>query len=201
MRNLSLRNLAGFLLIIFTIWFYSCSKSDSGSNTPADPCAGKTITVTPTVTQNPDPCTKGIISVTATGSNNFTYSVDGGTYQVSGTFNDIIAGNHTVSAKDGAGCIKTASVTVATATAGNLFTAVKSMMQTNCAVTGCHNGTQSPNFTEDCNIVNNWSLIKTRAVDGAGTTNQMPQPPRAALDQADRDKITNWVNAGHKFSN
>jgi len=201
MKNTSVRNLTGILVLICMGLLNSCSKSDSGGSTPADPCSGKTINVTATVTQNPDPCARGTISVTATGSTNFTYSVDGNAYQASGTFNDITAGNHNVSAKDGAGCIKTAAVTVTNSTAGALFTAVKSMMQTNCAVSGCHNGTQSPNFTEDCNIVNNWSLIKARAVDAAGTSNQMPQPPLAALSQADRDKISSWVTAGHKFSN
>ena len=201
MKIISVRNLAGIYVVICIGLLYSCSKSESGGTTPADPCSGKTINVTATVTQNADPCTKAIISVTATGSTNFTYSVDGNAYQASATFNDIAAGNHNVSAKDGAGCIKTGSITVTNSTAGALFTAVKSMMQTNCAVSGCHNGTQSPNFTEDCNIVNNWSLIKARAVDAAGTSNQMPQPPLAALSQADRDKISSWVTAGHKFSN
>jgi hypothetical protein len=201
MKNISVQKLEGMLMLICIGLFHSCSKSDSGGSTPADPCSGKTINITASVTQNADPCSKGIISVSATGSTGFTYSVDGNAYQASGTFNDITAGNHNISAKDGSGCIKTASVTVTNSSAGTLFTAVKSMMQTNCAVSGCHNGTQSPNFTEECNIVNNWSLIKTRAVDGAGTSNQMPQPPLAPLSQVDRDKISSWVNAGHKFSN
>ena len=58
----------------------------------------------------------------------------------------------------------------------------------------------TPNFTIDCNIVANADLIKTRAVDGANTANQMPQPPRAALAQTDRDKITAWITAGKHFT-
>jgi cytochrome c551/c552 len=56
------------------------------------------------------------------------------------------------------------------------------------------------NFSENCTIVQQKDRIKVRAVDQAGTANQMPQPPNPALSLADRQKITDWVNAGGKFT-
>src|SRR5688500_9464421 len=65
-------------------------------------------------------------------------------------------------------------------TPGPLFTSVKSMMQTNCAISGCHVGSNPQaglNFTVDATIVQQKDRIKVRAVDQAGTAQQMPQPP------------------------
>jgi hypothetical protein len=179
------------------------SKGCSGSNTFAvgekNVCAGVTITVNATAT-NSDPCAPaGVVTVTATGSTGFTYSLGTGAFQASGTFNNIAVGTHTVTAKDAAGCTKSASVTVNPLPAGPSFTAAKGVIQTNCAISGCHTG-GSPaggiNFSVDCNIVLNKDRIKARAIDG------MPSfmPPTGQLPQADKDKITAWLNAGGRFT-
>ncbi len=166
-----------------------------------DLCAGKSITLTATITQNSDPCSAaGKVVLAATGSTGFTYNIDNGAFQVSVNFNNVAAGNHNFGAKDDGGCVKTTTVTVPALAAGPAFTAVKSLVLSTCAVSGCHNGTQAPNYTNDCTIVEFADLIKTRAVDQAGTADQMPQPPRAALNQADKDKITAWINAGKHFT-
>jgi hypothetical protein len=178
----------------------SCSKSDGGTTPPADPCASKTIVVTPTVSQNADPCAKtGKVSVTATGSTGFSFKADNGAFQSSGDFTGLGAGNHIFTAKDGAGCEKTASVDIPAVAAGPNFTAVKAVLQANCATPGCHvSGGQSPNWTDNCVIVANADRIKARAVDAAGTANQMPAS--GAIAQADRDKINAWITAGKKFT-
>ena len=179
----------------------SCTGSASITVNAKDACAGKTITVTPTISQNADPClNNGTATVAATGGTGFTFNVDGGAFQVSANFTNLSSGNHTFGAKEAGGCVKTSTVSVPAAAAGPKFGDVKAIIQVNCAVAGCHAGTQAPNFTVDCNIVANADLIKFRAVDQAGTPNQMPQPPRAALSQADRDKIVLWYNAGHRFT-
>lgn len=88
-------------------------------------------------------------------------------------------------------------------TPGPLFTAVKTMMATNCAISGCHTGSNPAsglNFTNDNTIVTQKDRIKLRAVDQAGTANQMPQPPNAPLSSTDQKKITDWVNAGGRLS-
>jgi uncharacterized membrane protein len=88
-------------------------------------------------------------------------------------------------------------------TPGPLFNAVKAMMQTNCAVSGCHAGTSPQNglnFSVDNTIVAQKDRIKVRAVDNAGTSQQMPAPPNAPLSETDRKKITDWVSAGGRLT-
>lgn len=81
--------------------------------------------------------------------------------------------------------------------AGPNFTAVKNIIIQNCS--GCHlNGNIEGGyaFDSDCDIVNNWNLINGDCVNY--TPHQMPtsQP----LSDSDKTKITNWVNAGHKYT-
>ena len=105
-----------FLLFLSIAVMHSCSKSDPGSSS-SDPCTGKTIVISGTVTPTSAPtATNGVITATASGSTSFTYNINNGAYQSSGTFNNLAAGDYTIGAKDGAGCIKTKSFTV-TATA------------------------------------------------------------------------------------
>ncbi len=198
------------LLIFFSaVVFNACSKSSSGGTTPppTDPCTGVTIVAAGNATPTDASASTGSITATGSGATGaFTFSINDGTFQASGTFNNLAAGKYKITAKSVNGCTGSVSVTVVakatgcTGTPGTLFTAVKAILATNCAVTGCHNGTQSPNYTIDCNIVDYSTLIKTRAVDQAGTADQMPQPPRAALSQGDKDKITAWVAAGGRLT-
>ena len=108
----------------------SCKKSSSDPQ-PTDPCTGKTITVSAVAGPAVDPCGGGgsTITATASGSSNFTFKLDaGGTYQASGLFNNVSPGTYSVFAKDGDGCVKTTSVTIAAATAGTKFTAVRALL-------------------------------------------------------------------------
>ena len=88
-------------------------------------------------------------------------------------------------------------------TPGPLFTAVKTMMATNCAISGCHAGSSPQNgldFSNDNTIVAQKARIKIRAVDQAGTATQMPQPPKATLSSTDQKKITDWIDAGGRLT-
>jgi len=178
----------------------ACSKGGDTPSTNPPPtgnsCASKTIVVTATPT-NAAGCTGGTITASATGSTGFTYNIDGGAFQSSGTFTNISAGDHTVIAKDGEGCTKSASVTVAASPSGPLFAAVKAVIVANC--NSCHTGAAAQggqNFGSDCNIVNAAARIKARAVDG----NPSFMPQGGQLTAGDKQKITNWVNAGGKYS-
>ena len=89
-------------------------------------------------------------------------------------------------------------------TSGTLFTAVRSVMQTNCAVSECHTGSSPAgglSLSADNPIVAQKARIKVRAVDQAGTPSQMPVPPNAALSAADQKKITDWITAGGTLTN
>ena len=172
-----------------------CNGSSVFTVNETDPCAS-TITLTVTGTSS-DPCTAtGVVTATAGGSTGFTYSLDNGTFQTSNVFNNVAIGNHTVIVKDNAGCNKSSTVNIGTVSAGPLYTAVKSLITTNCAVSNCHNGTQPPDWRQDCNIISNKLAIKARAVDGIPSF----MPPTGPLPQSERDKITNWINAGGKYT-
>ena len=206
MKNNQLFCTIPVVLFFSVLMFSACSKGGTDT-TPANPCAGVTVAVTLTATATDAGASNGSITATATGGSGFTYSINNGAFQASGNFNNLAAGKYTVTAKNSNGCTGSLSSTVVAKVAtcagqapGPLFTAVKAIITTNCAVTGCHNGTQAPNYTVDCTIVDYADLIKLRAVDQANTADQMPQPPRMALAQADRDKISAWITAGKRIT-
>ena len=192
-------NLTVFVCMIFLSALFSCSKKESVVIPPpsTDSCAGKNIVLTAAPT-SATPCSdNGIINVVATGSTNFSYKVNStGTYQSAAVFNNVVAGTYIVFAKDGSGCEKSVSVTVQSAgTAGALFTDVKNLIAAKCH--SCHNASNANggiNFDIDCNIITNKARIKVRAVD------QGTMPPTGTLPQSDKDKITNWINAGGTYT-
>lgn len=200
MRTRTKNDLMSIALI--SMLMAACSKdSGGGGGTTPDPCAGVTTAMSFTNDAS-DPCVgDGRITVTVPSPSGITYSLDGTNFQTSNVFSNLRNGNYTVRAKTSAGCVTTTSTTIGVKAEGPLFAAVKPVIIANCAVSGCHNGSQSPNYTVDCNIASSALSVKARAVDQAGTSTQMPQPPRAALSVADRNKITAWVSAGGKISN
>jgi hypothetical protein len=142
----------------------------------------------------------GTLTITATGSTGFMYanSPNSTTFQSSNVFGSLGVGNYTFIARDANGCTGTNTASVAQAAAGPLFTQVKAVLQANCG--GCHgavNPTAGINLTDDCVIVAQKNRIKARAVDFAPSV----MPPSGAISATDRQKITDWINAGGKHNN
>jgi len=82
-------------------------------------------------------------------------------------------------------------------TEGPKFQAVKSLVGSSCALSGCHVSPANAggiNFETNTNIVSNKLLIKAMAVD-MGT-----MPPNGQLQAADKAKITDWINAGGRIT-
>ena len=52
------------------------------------------------------------------------------------------------------------------------------------------------NFDNDCSIVQYWSKINSTSVTGTN----MPKSPQAKLTTAEKQAITNWINAGHLYT-
>jgi large repetitive protein len=180
--------------------FNGCLSASTPVVVSFTPCP--TITLSNAIVGS-DKCTNntGRITVTATGSTGFTYTKDGGTtYQASNIFNSLATGNFTVGVKDANGCVSSVATTVPVAAAGPLFSSVKALMTTNCALAGCHAGVNPPgthDFTVDCTIVTQSARIKLRAVDA----NPSVMPPTGSLSTVDKQKITDWINAGGQHSN
>ena len=192
-------NLGQGVYVIVAKDLNGCTGSASFTLTAPNPCAGVTITVSSVVTNN-TPCQAANGSITATGNggtNPYTYNINGGTFQSSNVFSGLAAASYAVTAKDANGCVGSANIAVSDAPAGPLFLAVKSLIQANCV--SCHNPSNANGgmiFTVDCNIVTNKDRIKERAVNG----NPSAMPPSGLLPASERLKITNWINAGGRFT-
>jgi hypothetical protein len=178
----------------------NCSGSKTFTLTAPNLCTGVAITVSNITTLN-TPCQSpnngSITSTGAGGTAPFTYSLDGGAFQSSNLFSNLNSGNYSVTAKDANGCAGSANVTINSIAEGPLYSAVKTLIQLNCAIPGCHADVQQPLFLNQCAIISNSVLIKARAVDG----NPSPMPTTGLLSASERQKITDWINAGGQFNN
>jgi hypothetical protein len=189
------RLIAMSLLVVLIV---SCKKSEP--TTPTDNCANTNITLA-TAVINSTPCSTpgntGSITINASGSANFSYSINGGaSFQASSQFFNLAAGSYNVFVKDENGCSKSSSVTVSN-TAGPQFAAVKSLIISKCKPCHFPNGFayQDAQFDTDCKIIEKWDRIKARAVDNLPTS--MPYAPLPSNEKA---IIKAWVDGGHGYN-
>lgn len=187
-------------VIAASIFLTACSKSDPAPTPvpiPVDPCLNVVITPVANITHSITGQAIGTITVTSPIGSGFTYSVTGLPYQSSVNFFGLAAGNYTLSVKNSNNCTGTKTITINGY--GSRFHAVRTLINGYCGP--CHlNGTSSggKNFDADNDVVNSWDRIKARAVDGIPAF--MPQAPNAPLTAIDKQKIVDWVNAGHRIT-
>ncbi|MFN8253595.1 MAG: hypothetical protein U0V75_17120 [Ferruginibacter sp.] len=125
----------------------------------SNPCAGVTVTVSTTTVSPTTGQSNGSITATATGGTGFTYSLNNGAYQASGTFSNLAAGTYTVTAKNSNGCIGSTRVTLtAVSPCNNInITIATAVVNTTPCVTPAANGsitvtaTGSTGFTYNIN--------------------------------------------------
>lgn len=177
----------------------NCTGSTNFTLTDPNPCSGVTIVPNPTVVGN-IPCASpptGSITANPTGGTPpYTYSLNGGAFQPSGIFNNLPAGNHSLIVRDNNTCSTAVNVNVPNRAQGPLFTQVKALIQANCV--SCHNASNpngGMNWEVDCNIVNFKDRILARAVNGVPSS----MPPTGLLPASERQKITDWINAGGRY--
>jgi uncharacterized membrane protein len=173
--------------------FAGCKKTDSPP--PPDPCANANITTAAGKTHTITGQQLGTITVTSPIGSEYTYSINGTSFQPSVNFFNLAAGNFIVTTKNTAGCSDTLNVTINGY--GPKFYAVRTIVNGYCGP--CHlNGTSNggKNFDDDNSIVNSWDRIKVRTVDGTPTY----MPEGGQLTAADKQKILDWVNAGHRVT-
>ncbi len=185
--------------IITAVFFAACSKSDTVAPPPVivDPCAGVTITPVASLTHTTTGLLQGTITVTSPVGSGLLYSIGGGVFQPSTNFFNLAAGNYTLTAKNANNCSGTLAVVIKGY--GPKFYAVRTIINGYCGP--CHlNGAISggKNFDLDNDVVNSWDRIKIRAVDGNPTF--MPAAPNVPLTAIDKQKIVDWVNAGHRIT-
>jgi hypothetical protein len=137
----------------------------------------------------------GSITVSSTGSfKPFEYKIGNGNFGTDTVFSGLKYGLYSITIKDAQGCSISISATVSRGETGISWSSeVKSIVDTNCAISGCHvSGGQSPNLSSFSTLKSNASNIKSRVV---GRT--MP-PDGRSISQEQIDKVACWVDDGAK---
>jgi hypothetical protein len=187
------RLVSSFLLAAI---FISCNKKDSAPPAP-DPCIGVSYTVDYFKTEAIGTSNNGSITINSPVGDTITYKLGSGAYQALNTFSNLAPGNYVVTVKNQKGCTDTAQITIFNY--GPKYALVKQIILGYCGpchLNGAING--GKNFDTDASIVASWDRIKARAVDA--NPSQMPEAPNAPLTNPDKQKIVDWVNAGHRQS-
>ena len=119
------------------------------------------------------------------------YSLDGGAFQTDNTFSGLGSGDYTVLVQDSDGCETSNTVTVLTG--ASYANQIQDIIETNCAVSGCHDGDSGiPDWTSLSNVQDNAANIKNRTA--AGT--MPPANSGITLTQDEVDAIGCWVDDG-----
>jgi hypothetical protein len=172
----------------------ACSKNE----TPApDACAGANFNINSTKTESIGVSNNGTITILEPRGDTISYKLNSGAYQSSWYFTNLAPGNYVITIKNQKGCTDTTQISILNY--GPKYYAVKELIVGYCGPCHRNGGNEgSKNFDTDASIIASWDRIKIRAVDNLPT--QMPELPNAALTPADKQKIIDWVNAGHRQS-
>lgn len=194
---MKLKQIIYCLLTGLVILIVACNKTDTPVVPVPDPCIGVNYTFVSSKTEAVGTLNNGTITILEPKGDTLTFKINNGSYQASPLFTNLAPGNHVVTVKNQKGCTDTAQFVLLNY--GPKYAAVKQIIVGYCGP--CHrNGgnTGGKNFDTDASIVNNWDRIKIRAVDNLPT--RMPEAPNSPLTAVDKQKITDWVNAGHRQS-
>jgi len=182
------------IVVLFVLLFNSCSKKD----TPApDPCLGVSYTIEYFKTESIGNSNNGSIAINYPIGDTISYKLNNGTYQSSRNFSNLAPGNYQLIVKNQKGCTDTAQITILNY--GPKYALVKQLIVGYCGPCHYNGGMEGgKNFDLDVNVINSWDRIKARAVDNIPS--QMPAAPNAILFPPDKQKIIDWINAGHRIS-
>lgn len=184
--------ISNFCLMAVLFFVFSCGGSESSPSptpSPAD-CSKKPSVSVSAIVASACGQTGGSFEVTASGGvGKLTYSINGTNFQDANSFKNLAAGKYTVTVKDANGCSNTAQASIESGT--SYQTSIKSIIEANCATSGCHSGAQSPNFTSFANIQANAEKIKARTV-------AKTMPPSGGLTDQQINLIKCWVDDGAK---
>lgn len=193
-KPMLLKYKATIVSLPFLFFLCSCSKKDSPL---PDPCLGVSYDVQYFKTEAIGTSNNGTIAITFPVGDTISYQLNNGAFQVSPNFSNLAPGNYVITVKNQKNCTDTAQITILNY--GPKYALVKQIITGYCGpchLNGAVNG--GKNFDTDSSIVVSWDRIKARAVDS--NPSQMPQLPNAPLTAVDKQKITDWVNAGHRQS-
>jgi hypothetical protein len=122
------------------------------------------------------------------------YSINNGGFQSKNVFEGLSNGTYIMTAKDATDCQVTQEVEVL---AGTSSTDIKSIIETNCAVSGCHAGNVSPDLRNLTNIQNQAGRIQIRT----GSKTMPPASSSFSLTEGEIAAINCWVEDGASVDN
>jgi hypothetical protein len=130
----------------------------------------------------------GTIAIEAfNGVEPYLYKINGSSFSDNNAFSGLASGNHDVVVKDDTGCELTQTIKVRS---GISYSAsIEPIIETNCILSGCHNGSQFPDFRNFNNVQANAAQIKT-------LTGNRTMPEDGSLTQSEIDMIACWVDDG-----
>lgn len=133
----------------------------------------------------------GSISVAVVGgAKPYTFKLDNGQFQSDSAFSNLSSGVFEITVRDANGCESSQSIELKS---GIDINSVRSIVHTNCAVSGCHSsGSQFPNMDSDAEIKNSAGRIKARS----GAQTMPPASSGFSLTQQQIDRIACWVDEG-----
>lgn len=178
------------VLLGLSIAMAGCNK-DKGP----DPCAGTSYDIQIVKTAAIGGLNNGSITVLYPRGDTLKYAVNNGTPQQNPNLTGLAPGNNILKVINQKGCSDTIHVQIPAY--GPKYAAVRQLMMGYCGP--CHlNGGSSggKNLDTDSSIVASWDRIRLRCVNGLPTF--MPQ--NGQLTTIDKQKITDWVNAGHRLT-
>lgn len=145
------------------------------------------------VSQTDSDCSQDIGSVEVRavgGDGTYEFKLDAGSFQAGVSFDDLAAGEHLVTVQDGMGCSASVSFTLAS---GVLFDQIQPIISTNCAVSGCHDGsTNQVDLRPAANIKNRATSIQSLTEDGS----MPPDTASTSLSANEIQLIGCWVDDG-----
>jgi hypothetical protein len=149
------------------------------------------LNINTTLTEAGCGTTNGAISVTASGGEApYLFRLNQNEFQHSNEFTNLASGSYTITVQDQNGCETNTNLEIHSGL--SLALDIKPIIETNCAISGCHIGSGLPDFRNSATIIANASNI-------ASKTNDKTMPPPGSggsLTDAEIQKITCWVQDG-----
>jgi len=131
---------------------------------------------------------QGSITILASGGDEpYTFSINGNIPQSDNTFSGLDRGSYNVVVTDDSGCDISQSVEISSGI--SYETTIKPIIETNCAISNCHNGNVSPDLRT-------FDIIKSRAERIKARTANRSMPRGRTLTDAQIDQIACWVDDG-----
>lgn len=117
----------------------------------------------------------------------YLFRIGNGDSQAGDTFAGLAQGQYNITVSDATGCEVRQAIKVPSGV--RFSTDVAPIIAASCAITGCHNGTQFPDFRAFSNIRANAAMIKK-------LTGDRTMPQDGTLTQAQINAIACWVDDG-----